>query len=414
MSFGKLYGYIGNPRTTVSYAVAKSIGLDIEVVETGSGKFTDEFIALFPVKKIPAFVGADGLVLNESIAISVYIASQKEESGLLGKSKADLALILKWMSFTNMEAFPRLASWWRPLVGRDPYNKKSVDKAIEDTELYMSVYEKHLTEHTWLVGERFTLADLYAAMLFSRGFEHVFGTAWRVAHPAITRWFTTVTNQSIWLDVLGAYTFIDEPIKYTPPKKEPAPKKEQPKKEAPKKKAADDEEEEEEEKTTAKPKHPLEALGPAKLPLDAWKRQYSNEDTRPVALPWFWENYNPEEYSLWKVKYKYDDELTLTFMSANLIGGFFNRLSASTKYLFGCLVVYGENNANGVVGAFVVRGQDYVPAFDVAPDWESYDFIKLDASKPEDKEFVEDMWAWDKPLVVDGVSKEIVDGKVFK
>ncbi|KAK9321174.1 EF1Bgamma1 [Lipomyces orientalis] len=413
MSFGKLYGYIGNPRTTVPYVVAKSIGLDIEVVETGSGKFTDEFLALFPVKKIPAFVGADGLVLNESIAIAIYFASQKEESGLLGKSKADLALILKWMSFTNMEAFPRLGSWWRPLAGREPYNKKSVDKAIEETELYMSVYEKHLAEHTWLVGERFTLADLYAAMLFSRGFEHVFGTAWREAHPAISRWFTTVVNQSIWLDVLGAYTFIDEPIKYTPPKKEPAPKKEQPKKEAPKKKAAEDEEEEEE-KSASKPKHPLEALGPAKLPLDSWKRQYSNEDTRPVALPWFWENYDPEEYSLWKVKYKYDEELTLTFMSANLIGGFFNRLSASTKYLFGCLVVYGENNSNGIVGAFLVRGQDYAPAFDVAPDWESYEFIKLDASKPEDKEFVEDMWAWDKPVVADGVSKEIADGKVFK
>ncbi|KAK9327923.1 hypothetical protein V1520DRAFT_371665 [Lipomyces starkeyi] len=249
----------------------------------------------------------------------------------------------------------------------------SVDKAMEDTELFMSIYEKHFTERTWLVGERFTLADLFVANLFSRGFEHVFGTAWRAAHPAITRWFNTVINQSIWLD---ADIFIDEPIKYTPPKKE--------------------------------------ALGSAKLPLDAWKRQYSNEDTRPVALPWFWENYNPEEYSLWKVKYKYDDELTLTFMSANLIGGFFNRLSASMKYLFGCLVVYGVNNSNGIVGAFVVRGQEYAPAFDVAPDWESYEFSKLEASKPEDKEFVEDMWAWDKPVVVDGVPKEIADGKVFK
>ncbi|KAK9352766.1 EF1Bgamma1 [Lipomyces doorenjongii] len=400
MSFGKLYGYIGNPRTNVPYFVARSLGLDIEVIETVNGKFSDDFVAHFPQKKIPGFVGADGLVLHETIAISVYFASQKEEFGLLGKSKADLALILKWMSFTNMDTFMRLGAWWRPLVGRDAYNKKSVDKAIEDTEHYLSIYEKHLTEHTWLVGERFTLADLFVAGLLSRGFEYVFGTAWRAAHPAIARWFTTAINQSIWLDA---------------PKKEAAPKKEQPKKEAPKKKEAD--EEEEEEKTASKPKHrkhPLEALGPTRLPLDAWKRQYSNEDTRPVALPWFWENYDPEEYSLWKVKYKYDDELTLTFMSANLIGGFFNRLSASTKYLFGCLVVYGENNANGVVGAFLVRGQEYAPAFDVAPDWESYEFSKLDATKPEDKEFVEDMWAWDKPVVVDGVAKEIADGKVFK
>ncbi|KAK9327924.1 hypothetical protein V1520DRAFT_373437 [Lipomyces starkeyi] len=105
MSFGKLYGFIGNPRTTVPYWVAKSLGLDIEVIETGNGKYSDEFVALFPHKKIPGFVGDDGLILYETIAISVYFASQKKESGLLGTSKADLALILNWMSFTNMETF---------------------------------------------------------------------------------------------------------------------------------------------------------------------------------------------------------------------------------------------------------------------------------------------------------------------
>jgi elongation factor 1-gamma len=54
--------------------------------------------------------------------------------------------------------------------------------------------------------------------------------------------------------------------------------------------------------------------------LDDWKRKYSNEDTRKVALPWFWENYNPKDYSLWRVDYKYNDELSKIFMTSNLIG----------------------------------------------------------------------------------------------
>jgi len=37
-------------------------------------------------------------------------------------------------------------------------------------------------------------------------------------------------------------------------------------------------------------------------------------------LPWFWENYKPDEYSLYKVDYKYNEELTMTFMTSNLIG----------------------------------------------------------------------------------------------
>ena len=67
-----------------------------------------------------------------------------------------------------------------------------------------------------------------------------------------------------------------------------------------------------------------------------------------------------------------------------------------------------------IKGAFFIRGQEALPAFDVAPDYESYEFTKLDPTKPEDKEFLEDMWAWDKPVVVSGKTYEWADGKVFK
>ena len=108
------------------------------------------------------------------------------------------------------------------------------------------------------------------------------------------------------------------------------------------------------------------------------------------------------EHLTWKCKYKYNDELKLTFMSNNLIGGFNTRLEASRKYLFGSASVYGENNDNVIEGAFVIRGEDYLPVFDVAPDYESYEFTKLDPTKPEDREFVESMWKWDKPITHNG------------
>lgn len=114
---------------------------------------------------------------------------------------------------------------------------------------------------------------------------------------------------------------IDEAVKYTPPKKEAKPAK-APTPAAPKadKKPAKEEEEEDEPKPEVKAKHPLEALSKPSLILDDWKRKYSNEDTRSVALPWFWEQYKPEDYSLWKIDYKYNDELTQVFMTSNLIG----------------------------------------------------------------------------------------------
>ena len=95
-------------------------------------------------------------------------------------------------------------------------------------------------------------------------------------------------------------------------------------------------------------------------------------------------------------------------------GGFFARLEASRKYIFGCASVYGVTNDSIVKGAFVIRGQDAMAAFDVAPDYESYEFKKLDPTKEEDKDLVNNMWAWDKPIVVNGKTYEWADGKVFK
>ena len=95
-------------------------------------------------------------------------------------------------------------------------------------------------------------------------------------------------------------------------------------------------------------------------------------------------------------------------------GGFFARLEASRKFIFGAASVYGVNRDSIIRGAFLVRGQESGPAFDVAPDWESYSFTKLDPNNADDKKFVEDEWAQDTGITVDGKEYEWAEGKVFK
>lgn len=226
------------------------------------------------------------------------------------------------MSFANTEVLPGLAGWFRPLIGRDPFNKKSVEDSKKAAQQAVKVLEEHLWVNTFLVGERLSLADLFTAGIISRGFQYFYDKKWRAENPNVTRWYETVYNQPIYSAVVDKLQFIDEAIKEIPPKKEKEekPKKEQAPKAAPKPKAKEaEEEEEEEDKPAPKPKHPLEALPKPSLAMDDWKRKYSNEDTREVALPWFWENFNAEEYSLWRIDYKYNDELTQTFMTSNLI-----------------------------------------------------------------------------------------------
>lgn len=73
MSFGVLYTRPFNPRSLAILAVAKANGLPLEVKPiTSSKEAPEEYLKLNPLGKIPTFVGADGYVLTESIAIAIY------------------------------------------------------------------------------------------------------------------------------------------------------------------------------------------------------------------------------------------------------------------------------------------------------------------------------------------------------
>jgi len=110
---------------------------------------------------------------------------------------------------------------------------------------------------------------------------------------------------------------------------------------------------------------------------------------------------------VWRCDFKYNEELTLVFMSSNQIGGFFNRLEASRKYLFGSLGVLGKPGDSIITGVFITRGEDINLSVDCAPDWESYEYKKLNLTDDSDKKFFEDALAWD--LELDG--KKWADGK---
>ena len=107
------------------------------------------------------------------------MASQNEKTSLLGKTKQDYATILRWMSYANTEILTPLGGWFRPIIGRDPYNKKNVEDSMKAVAAKVKVMEDHLMINTYLVGERLTLADLFCASIVGRGYDFVFDKQWR-------------------------------------------------------------------------------------------------------------------------------------------------------------------------------------------------------------------------------------------
>lgn len=403
---------------TSSEALVQYLGVDAKLEYVAPVNKDAKFTSLFGENNrfTPSLEDTEAnLVLNQAVAVNRYILSlAKDKKGLQGKEFKDEYLTLQWANRADSDVLQKILGPVFDLAINGEPTQAKVNSIIETANHGFSVFEDYLKKNTYLVGEQLTLADIESAGLFFFVLSFLVDAKWQKEHPSIVRWAKTVLNGPAYAkkfkgsfafskdgDVEGATKGIKACMGLLP-----AEKKQEKSAKAP---AAEPQQ-------PAKPaKHPLELLGKPSTPIDALKRNYSNKETREEVLPWFWnEFYNDEEWSIWKVDFKYNDELTLTFMSNNLIGGFFARLSASVKYMFGAAVVFGENNNNGIRGAYVVRGKEFEPAFDVAPDWESYNFTRLDASKPEDREELNDLWAWDKPIIYNGKPYEIADGKVLK
>ncbi|GJJ76210.1 elongation factor 1-gamma [Entomortierella parvispora] len=418
MTVGTIYSYPQNPRVFKAVVAAAYNGLEVKVDDKfvmGTTNKTPEWMAKFGASQVPAFEGADGTVLIESGAIAHYLAHLKADSVIIGKTVAEEAQIQQWVQFADCSVGPYLGAWIYPILGYVPYNKANETAAIERVKGAFATLERHLIKKTYLVGERVTFADISAASSLYMGFKLIFDAPFRKEFPAVTRWFTTIVNQPKYKAVAGEFALCETPLKFTPPKKEAKEKKPEaakPKKEE-KPKAAKEPKEEEEEtfQDAPKPKSKLDLLPAAKMPLDEWKRQYSNNDT-PVAMKWLWENIDlTTDYSFWKVDYKYNDELTKLYMSNNLAGGLMNRLERARKYAFGCLVVAGEDNANVITGYFIVRGnaEEMVEEITDAADYDSYNWVKINVDE-ENKQKINQVFAWEGS--VEG--KPIMDGKVFK
>ncbi|KAF8994870.1 elongation factor 1-gamma [Cyathus striatus] len=416
---GTLWTTPGQNKGTIIRAAAAFGGVEI-ALPAAYEHFVDnkkpEFLEKFPHGKIPAWEGADGFKLFEGAPIARYIASLAPNSGLLGHSSEDAALVDQWVHFVESEIDSHTGNIRLICSGKIPYNKPTHALLNDRLTRSLNTLESHLVHHTFLVGERITLADLAVAGHIQKSVSITIDAEERKKYPNVIRHLETVVNQPKVKDIFGSINYVEKAVQFVPPKKEKEAKPAaaaQPKAEK-KPKAKEPEDDDDEPAVPAEPKvkNPLDDLPKSSFNLEDWKRAYSNMDTRGAggSLEWFYKNYDAAGFSIWRVDFKYNEELTQTFMSANQIGGFFNRLEASRKYLFGSVGVLGETNNSIISGALILRGPDVTPVVDVAPDYESYAYKKLDLSNADDKAFFEAALAWD--LEIDG--KKWVDGKNFK
>lgn len=427
-----LYTYPENFRAFKALIAAQYSGANLQIAPNfvfGETNKSEEFLKKFPLGKVPALEIENGKYLTESNAIAFYVSNAQ----LRGVSDLEKAEVLQWLSFADSEIGPAASAWVFPVLGIMQYNKNSNERAKQDINAALKTLQARLVNNTFLVGERITLADIVVFTSLMHVFQHVADPAYRKPYFSVSRWFNTILNQAQTKAVVKNFSFCEKEAAFDPSKyqefqakfgggahKEAAKKEKKEKPAAEPKPAKKKEEEPKEELDAAelalleepKSKDPFDSLPKGTFNFDDFKRVYSNEP-EAKSIPYFFEKFDPENYSIWYGEYKYPEELKKVFMSCNLITGMFQRLDKMRKQAFASCILFGEDNNSTISGVWVWRGQEL--AFPLSPDWqidyESYDWKKLDPKSEETKKMVTNYFSW---TGTDKGGRKFNQGKIFK
>lgn len=160
----KLYGAPPTRGIRVQWLL-NELGIDCEVIGLSPlGDFDAELLALNPAAKLPVLVDGD-VVLTESAAIQLYLAEKHPEKALIPDDLRERAQMYRWIFFLVTEIEQPL---WRIALNTLIYPEKErlpadITNATRDCKRMVAVFERHMADRDFVVGNRLSVADLNAA-----------------------------------------------------------------------------------------------------------------------------------------------------------------------------------------------------------------------------------------------------------
>jgi elongation factor 1-gamma len=304
------------------------------------------------------------------------------------------------------------------------FNGKAYADARKDVEGCLGVLNEHLLHHTYLVGERISLADITVATALVEMYREVFDKGFRNRFGNVNRWFETLLNQKPLQEIVGKVDFAvqekraPKPAKPEGEEKEPKEQKggqqgkpqqqqqqgkqqqqqqgkqqqqQKPKEDKkPEAKPAADDDLGDEPPPEPKKKSALDSLPKSPMIFDVVKKDFFAE--KPYNKNFFnnfWNQFDAAGYSLFEQLYNYNNENKVFYMTCNQLGGFLQRCDAVRKYAMGVMTIIGPSEDDGpyeVQGAWLFRGPK-VPDEMMAenPDAEYYTWKKIDHTNDLDR-----------------------------
>lgn len=190
----RLYDFLPSGNGYKVRLLLTQLGIPFERVELNILKGetrTPAFLAKNPNGRIPVLEIEPGKVLSESNAILFYLS---EDTAFLPSDTWERSQVLQWLFFEQYSHEPYIATsrFWISILGQADEYRETIKQKREPGYAALTLMEKHLTHHTFLVGECYTIADIglfaYTHVADEGGFE-------LTRFPAIQAWVERVKAQ---------------------------------------------------------------------------------------------------------------------------------------------------------------------------------------------------------------------------
>ena len=194
-----IYGSIVSPfvRKLLGYLGEK--GIDFELQGVGIGDPDPGFRAASPLGKMPA-MDDDGFLLADSSAIIHYLEAKHPEPPLIPADPQERGRVIWWDEFgdTVFAAcggkmfFNRIVS--PKFLGREGDLAAAAEAETEELPKLLAYLESAIPASGYLVGDRFTLADL-AAVSPLVNLRHCGSCIDAATHPRIAAWSEAILSR---------------------------------------------------------------------------------------------------------------------------------------------------------------------------------------------------------------------------
>ena len=167
----RIYG-IARTRAFRALWMAKELGLDFEhlPIEIGDdGAKSPEFLAINPNGRLPVIVDGD-FVLFESLAITLYLAKKHSSGKLYPGTLEDEARTWQWSFWAVTEVDRGVNIWSLHAVRLPPVERNNAlrEEALKVLASPFKVLDAAVAQQFYLLGNKFTVADLNVAAVISR------------------------------------------------------------------------------------------------------------------------------------------------------------------------------------------------------------------------------------------------------